>query len=115
MNLQNNVPETNITFQDKIHVLYTCWLCHLLDHNKVRGVVAGGKGGHSPPNFFEIVGTSEILMLCWRFVDFVIGKDRGIEFYWKIIELGLPPCSTGVTAPLNTVNDLLSYSRVSEK
>ena len=44
------------------------------------------------PNFFEIFGYSEILMLReWEhFRTFVVCKDKGFEFYGKIIELGPP-------------------------
>ena len=53
--------------------------------------MAWGTEGVMAPNFFEIVVFSEILKLRRKtFRNFAIGKDVGVKFYRKIIELGLP-------------------------
>ena len=51
------------------------------------------------PNFFDIVGFLEILMLCWKiFGLLLLVKIKVLNSIGK--SLSLPPHSTGATMPL---------------
>ena len=53
----------------------------------VRDVVALMRGQEGmAPNAFENIGFLE--MFCQKSLTFVIGEDKGYEFYQKIIRLG---------------------------
>ena len=53
--------------------------------------MVGGVIGYHAPNFFAIVGFSEIYMLRWKILfAFAVGKDKGFESYQEIIELSPP-------------------------
>ena len=44
----------------------------------------GRRGRAMVPNFFEIVGFSEMLVSSENFRTFAFGKDKDYEFYFKI-------------------------------
>ena len=47
-----------------------------------RGVIPGRRKGHSPPNFFEIVGYLEVLLFVGKnFQTFAIGTEKSCEFH----------------------------------
>ena len=83
-------------------------LCCTLKY-KQKGIVAGGQGGPWPPNFFEIIRCSEILMLHLKMCSAIaFGKDKGLKLYRNIIELD-PPYSASATAPLSTRVNVLYF------
>jgi len=61
-----------------------------------------GTRGPWPPNGFDFVGFSEILMFRQMFA---VGKDKSFESYRKTLELG-PSYSTGATTPLQATHKI---------